>query len=150
MSRPLILAVEDDLTQQKIISLLCERFGFDVVTVSSCKKAMSAFQLTRDIDVVLMDGQLRCGVTGLECARILRTLERAQGKHVPIIAMTGMAMPGDRERCLAAGMDDYLAKPFTMEEFHTIVNKWVKTDTQGNVLRFPVITPAPGAASEYF
>lgn len=149
MSSPLILAVEDDATQQRIISLLCERFGYDVVTVSSCKKAMSAFQLTQDIDVVLMDGELNCGVTGLECARIIRTLERARGKRVPIIAMTGMAMPGDRERCLAAGMDDYLAKPFSMEEFHSIVNKWVRTDTQGNVLRVPITTPAPSAAREY-
>ncbi|AMY11090.1 Polar-differentiation response regulator DivK [Luteitalea pratensis] len=77
-------------------------------------------------DLVLMDVQLP-EMSGLEATAAIRTSERGTGRRLPIVAMTADAMPGDRERCLRAGMDDYLTKPVTMRALSDIVERLSET-----------------------
>lgn len=126
MANTVILAVEDNPTQQMLLRLLCKRFGFEVILTECCVSAMEAYSSTPNVNVVLMDWRLADGSSGLDCARRMREFDQMRGhpRHTPIVAMTASAMDGDREACLQAGLDDYLSKPFTMEEFQEIVLKW--------------------------
>jgi CheY-like chemotaxis protein len=130
---PTILVVEDNPTLQKMVTLMAKRRGAETVVVGSCAEAEAA--VTDDPDrftLILMDWSLPDN-TGLFCTGMLRTHLR---RNVPIVAMTGHAMPGDREQCLAAGMDDYLCKPFTFDQFTGLLNKWMQ------VQPLPVRPPA--------
>jgi CheY-like chemotaxis protein/HPt (histidine-containing phosphotransfer) domain-containing protein len=108
-----ILLAEDNLVNQLFARRLLEKRGHTVVTVSTGRQVLAA--LAHDtFDVVLMDLQMP-EMGGLDAAMAIRQRERETGRHIPIIAMTAYAMQGDRERCLAAGMDDYIAKPIHMQ-----------------------------------
>lgn len=67
-------------------------------------------------------------VDGLDASRMIRSRERTSGRHVPIVALTACAMNGDRERCLAAGMDDYLSKPISIVSMLEILERYVPAD----------------------
>ncbi|MDP1561339.1 MAG: response regulator, partial [Pirellulaceae bacterium] len=109
-----ILLAEDNRVNQRLAVGLLERMGHRVAVVESGQAAVDACQ--RDsFDLVLMDVQMP-GLDGLDATRAIRTNERLLGRHVPIIAMTAHAMSGDRQRCLDAGMDDYLSKPIRIAE----------------------------------
>ncbi|PRP91448.1 Signal transduction histidine-protein kinase BarA [Enhygromyxa salina] len=113
-ARPLrVLVAEDDPVNQTVARTLLEQRGHEVTTVADGRAALErVFADHERFDVVLMDLRMpRMG--GLEATRAIREGERETGGHVAIIAMTAQAMSGDRERCLAAGMDDYVAKPVT-------------------------------------
>jgi CheY-like chemotaxis protein len=116
-----LLVVEDNLMLQKMVSLMAKRRGVPVVIVGSCAEAMAAIQSGHNFGMVLMDWSLP-DQNGLECTRCIRTICESD---VPIVAMTGHAMPGDREACMEAGMNDYLSKPFTFDEFSSTVSKWM-------------------------
>jgi protein-histidine pros-kinase len=88
---------------------LIERYGAEVVVASDGREAVSALE-DRKFDIVFMDIQMP-GMDGLEVTREIRSRERGTPKRQFIVAMTAHAMAADRERCLAAGMDDYLSKP---------------------------------------
>lgn len=135
--KPVLLAVEDNPTQRMLLNLLCKRFGFDVVLASCCTSAMDAFQMTHEFDLVLMDWRLNDETSGLDCAAKIREIDAKNNRHTPIIAMTASVMDGDKQACFDAGMDDYLSKPFSMEEFRDIVLKWVKGDATANIVQFP-------------
>jgi PAS domain S-box-containing protein len=108
--RPLtILVAEDTPFNQKFILRLLERWGHSAVLAEDGRKAVDLFGRGR-FDLVLMDVQMP-ELDGLEAAREIRVLEEKTGTRTPIIAMTAHAISGDRERCLAVGMDDYLSKP---------------------------------------
>jgi two-component system sensor histidine kinase/response regulator len=108
--RPLrILLAEDSLVNQKLAVRLLEQQGHGVLVARNGNEALAAWQ-TQSFDLVLMDVQMP-EMDGLEATRMIRARERKSGGHVPIMAMTAHAMQGDRERCLAAGMDEYIAKP---------------------------------------
>jgi two-component system sensor histidine kinase/response regulator len=109
-TRPLrILLAEDSLVNQRLAVGLLERHSHRVTIANNGRQA---FELASgdNFDVILMDLQMP-EVDGLEATRLIRERERQTGQHVPIIAMTAHALKGDRERCLAAGMDEYVAKP---------------------------------------
>lgn len=109
-----ILLAEDNRVNQRLAVGLLERMGHRVAVVESGQAAVDACQ--RDsFDLVLMDVQMP-GLDGLDATRAIRTNEQLLGRHVPIIAMTAHAMSGDRQRCLDAGMDDYLSKPIRITE----------------------------------
>ena len=104
-----VLLAEDNLVNQRLAATLLERRGHRVTIVTNGQEAVAALDRGK-IDVVLMDLQMPV-MGGLEATEAIRERERASGGHVPIIAMTAHAMKGDRERALAAGMDEYVTKP---------------------------------------
>lgn len=119
----LILLAEDHPLNQKVAMLLLDRMGFDAHVVSNGKQAVEAVKKNR-YDAVLMDGHMP-EMDGFEATQEIRKWEAGTGKHVPIIAVTALAMAGDRERCLAAGMDDYITKPIDREMLHQKLVYWM-------------------------
>jgi PAS domain S-box-containing protein len=113
-SRPdgmgLILVVEDDFTSSLLAQRVLEAIGWRVDLAADGLAAIESFA-PRKYCAILMDMQMPV-MDGLDATRRIREIEGSTGDHVPIIALTANVMPGDRERCFAAGMDDYLTKPF--------------------------------------
>jgi len=114
-ARPLrILLAEDNAFNQKVASGMLAAMGHSTSVAANGAEAVRAF--TRGgFDVILMDVQMPC-MDGLEATDAIRELEKDRDIRIPIVAMTAHAMAGDRERCLAAGMDGYVAKPINSEE----------------------------------
>ena len=122
--RPLrVLVAEDTPFNQKFILRLLERWGHTAVLAPDGRQAVDAFA-EGGFDVVLMDVQMP-EMDGLEAAAAIRELEAAHGGRTPIVAMTAHAIKGDREKCLAAGMNDYLAKPIKREAVFDMLRRWV-------------------------
>ena len=114
-----ILVVEDTPFNQKFILRLLERWNHPAVLVDNGRKALEALA-KEDFDIVLMDVQMP-EMDGLETTAAIRAEEEKTGRHIPIIAMTAHAIKGDRERCLEAGMDEYVSKPIASAKlFQTI------------------------------
>jgi two-component system, sensor histidine kinase and response regulator len=132
-----ILVVEDYPIQQMVIRILCERYGLAVSMVSSGREAIKAVQVHDGCyDAILMDCKMS-EMDGFDTARAIRKIEAAQGRHTPIIAVTAKAMVGDREQCLNAGMDDYMSKPFTAEEFRAMLLHWTHNAARTNLKLLP-------------
>ena len=106
-----VLLAEDNAVNQKIACRFLEKEGHHVTLASHGRQALAAIE-RENFDVVLMDVQMP-EMDGFEATAAIRAQERDSGKHLPIIAMTAHAMAGDRERCLASGMDNYIAKPIS-------------------------------------
>ena len=104
-----VLLVEDNLINQKVATLFLERLGHQVRVAGNGKEALAALE-TESFDLAFMDVQMP-EMDGFEATAAIRAREKVDGGHLPIVAMTAHAMKGDRERCLAGGMDDYLSKP---------------------------------------
>ena len=122
-SGKLILLVEDNLVNQKVANLQLKQLGYAVHMVENGQLAVEAVD-SMPCALVLMDCQMPV-MDGFEATRIIRLSERTSGRHIPIIAMTANAMQGDRERCLEAGMDDYLTKPVDPIELKQVLEKWM-------------------------
>jgi len=105
-----ILLAEDNAVNQRLATKLLEKRGHRVTVTATGRGAVERMQ-HESFDVVLMDVQMP-DMDGLEATALIREREKNQGKRTPIIALTAHSMQGDRERCLAAGMDDYITKPF--------------------------------------
>jgi signal transduction histidine kinase/ActR/RegA family two-component response regulator len=116
-----VLIVEDDLTSRTLTSTVLGHWGHSVVTASDGVEAVRLVE-RRLFDMILMDVQMP-HMDGLEATESIRRRERQKGGRVPIVAMTAHAMMGDRERCLAAGMDDYISKPLDMNELMAMIEK---------------------------
>jgi len=114
-----ILVAEDNPVNQELVLHLLDRRGHSVILAENGREAVNAAE-RHAFDVVLMDVQMP-EMGGLEATQAIRAKERATGKHLPILAMTAHAMEGDRERCLASGMDGYIAKPIDPKCFLNIV-----------------------------
>jgi PAS domain S-box-containing protein len=109
-----VLLAEDNVINRELAVRLLTKRGHKVTVVENGKQAVAAMQ-TKTFDVVLMDVQMP-EMDGFEATAAIREMELAAGTRTPIIAMTAHAMKGDRERCLAAGMDAYISKPIQFEE----------------------------------
>ncbi len=118
-----ILLADDEYIHRVLIKAILEQLGVDVDTVETGKEAV-ALACKGDYQLVLMDVQMD-GVDGLEATRRIRSFEKKQGGHIGIIALTALALPGDRERCIQAGMDDYLPKPVQREELIEVVSQFL-------------------------
>ena len=121
-ARRRVLLVEDNGINQRIGAALLARGGYECELASNGAEALGA--LARGpFDAILMDCQMPV-MDGYEATRRIRAMETG-GARVPIIAMTANAMEGDREKCLEAGMDDYLAKPVTGKSLHSKLELWI-------------------------
>jgi PAS domain S-box-containing protein len=120
-----ILLAEDNVVNQKLATRLLEKRGHAVVVASNGIEALAALEKER-FDLVLMDVQMP-EMGGFEATAAIREKERTSGTHIPIIAMTAHAMKGDRERCLAAGMDGYVAKPLQTQELFAAITSVLPT-----------------------
>jgi len=118
-----ILVAEDTLFNQKFIRRLLDRWNHKATIVENGQAAVSAVSQNH-FDIVLMDVQMP-EMDGFEATEKIRDMESTTEKHVPIIAMTAHAMKGDRERCLEAGMDDYVPKPISSETLFNTINALV-------------------------
>lgn len=127
----MILIVEDNPTQQKVLAYLAKHHGFEAHIVSTAGEAIAALERSERYQLMLMDWTLP-DMTGLDCTVAIRLGERGTERHIPIIAMTGHALDGDRERCLQAGMDDYLSKPFTAVEFRDVLLRWIPHESESS------------------
>jgi CheY-like chemotaxis protein len=120
-----ILLVEDQPTNQLVALKQLATLGFQADLATHGAEALQRLtQPGHSYDLVLLDCQMP-EMDGFEVTRRLRQQETRQGGHIPIIAMTAQALKGDRERCLAAGMDDYLSKPVRIEALSQVVARWL-------------------------
>jgi CheY-like chemotaxis protein/HPt (histidine-containing phosphotransfer) domain-containing protein len=120
-----LLLAEDNEVNQKLVTWMLTELGHSVVVAANGCEALEMLGRER-FDAVLMDVQMP-EMNGFEATRHIRERERRQGGHIPIIAMTALAMDGDRQRCLEAGMDGYLSKPVPATELQKILDAFRPT-----------------------
>ena len=118
-----VLLVEDNPVNQEVGRTMVEAFGCRVEVASNGSEALDRMESSR-YDIVFMDCQMPV-MDGLEATRLIRQREKQQGRpRTTIVALTAHAADQDRTRCLEAGMDDYLGKPFRMQELSRMMEKW--------------------------
>src|SRR5262249_40185849 len=118
-----ILVAEDNEISRKIAVLLLERLGYSADPVVNGIEAVQAAS-SIDYDLILMDCQMP-EMDGYQASTVIRRLEASGHSHVPIVALTAHAMPGDRQKCIQSGMDDYVAKPYTLAILGAGLRKWL-------------------------
>jgi len=129
-ARVRVLVAEDNPVNQKLAIRMLEKFNMNVDIASTGREVLEMLEKST-YDLVFMDCQMP-EMDGYEATSRIRLSERDSGKRLTIIAMTANAMQGDREKCLSAGMDDYIAKPIRRESIVEMLQKWVPQDkTQG-------------------
>ncbi|HMF61847.1 MAG TPA: response regulator, partial [Vicinamibacterales bacterium] len=120
-----VLVAEDNVVNQLIAERLLQRAGWTVVTVTDGAAAVARAAAER-YDLILMD----CEMPGMDGYEATAAIRRGEGtaRHTPIVALTATAMQGDRERCLAAGMDDYVSKPIDVHTLTAVLNRFGPQD----------------------
>jgi CheY-like chemotaxis protein len=124
-----VLLAEDNLVNQQLAVEMLRSLRLETDVVNDGLKALEAWKKHR-YGMILMDCQMP-GLDGYGATQAIREAEKSES-HVPIIALTAHAMEGDRERCLAAGMDDYLSKPFSREQLSEMVSRWLEVPENGD------------------
>ena len=125
-ARPLVLVAEDNSINKQLALAQLKRLDIVPHVVGNGREAFETF-LKHEFAVILMDCHMP-EVDGYEATRRIRKAERRTGGHVAIIAMTANAMEGDRDTCIAAGMDDYLAKPVEIGRLRQVLERWLPQD----------------------
>mgnify|MGYP001500471190 CR=1 FL=1 len=138
-ARPYILLAEDNLVNQKLTKRLLEKWGYAVDVAANGVEAIALLEAADagggGYAAVLMDVQMP-EMDGLEATAALRAREaRTGGRRLPVIAMTAHALEGDRERCLAAGMDDYISKPIAAQNLREMLEHWRTAGEEGTPAR---------------
>lgn len=121
-ARRKILVAEDNAVNQRVAVMQLQHLGYEASTVEDGKKAVD-LALNGEFAAVLMDCQMP-EMDGFEATSKIRLAEALTGQHIPIIGLTAQAMSGDREKCIASGMDDYLSKPVTLEKLRSTLDMW--------------------------
>ena len=125
---PSILLVEDHPSNQIVMRQQLARLGYQATLATHGREALEKLALpNHGYELVLMDCQMP-QMDGFEATRRIREREQVHGGHIPIIAMTAQALKGDRERCIAAGMDDYVSKPVGMAALSQVLTRWLKVE----------------------
>jgi two-component system, sensor histidine kinase and response regulator len=156
VQRARVLIVEDNIVNQKLAVRMVEKLGFQPHVVENGQEALKALE-TGTYAAMLMDCQMPI-MDGFEATKRIREEEHRDAlqatsdehdpsspvsRHIPIIAVTANAMQGDRERCLAAGMDDYLAKPVKLDELRAVLQRWMIPQPEPRTI--PAMTPEHAA-----
>ncbi|MFA9454528.1 MAG: response regulator, partial [Candidatus Aminicenantaceae bacterium] len=118
-----VLVADDNIVNRKVVHYMLEKKGHQVISVQDGKEALNALD-SNIVDLILMDVQMPV-MNGIEATQAIREKEQGGSVHTPIIALTAHAMKGDRERCLEAGMDDYLPKPINPDSLFATMHKMV-------------------------
>jgi CheY-like chemotaxis protein len=119
-----VLLAEDNAVNQRLAVRLLEKRGHKVVVAGNGLEALAALK-KESFDLVFMDVQMP-EMDGYEATAAIREAERDSGRHQPVIALTAHAMKGDREKCLAAGMDGYLSKPIKPQELDEVLEEYLR------------------------
>jgi CheY-like chemotaxis protein len=125
-----VLLVEDNPINRKLAHFMLTKAGHRLTVAENGLEAVEIYTANPDeFDLILMDIQMP-GMDGMQAAGEIRKLENSEerGKTIPIVAMTAQSMKGDREKCLEAGMDDYIPKPIHRDVVFEIIKKWVLKD----------------------
>jgi CheY-like chemotaxis protein len=122
--RARLLLVEDNAMNQRVVTLMTERLGYDLDVVTDGRAAIQAVASGTRYDLILMDCHLP-ELDGFEATRLIRKLGGEPGQ-TPIVALTASAYATDRQRCLDAGMNDFLAKPITFALFASTLTHWLE------------------------
>ena len=122
--RGTVLVVEDNLINQKVMTLTLRNLGFDFMIANNGQEAIEMVS-RHSFDLVLMDCQMPI-IDGYEATRTIRAHERIEIAQLPIIAVTANAIAGDQEKCLEAGMDDYMSKPIKTAQLKLLLEKWAR------------------------
>ncbi|WP_378952844.1 CHASE3 domain-containing protein [Pelosinus sp. sgz500959] len=128
-----VLVCEDDEVSRNIIRILLYKKGLDIYLAQNGKEAIEMFEkmifnlIIMDINMPYMDGY--------SAVKLIRQKEQALYRHTPIVAMTAYALRGDREKCLAAGMDDYLSKPVDVHQLSSIVDMWLENGENSEYIK---------------
>jgi PAS domain S-box-containing protein len=141
-----ILLAEDNAVNQKLATKLLEKRGHHVEVVANGLQALAALRRAQ-YDLVLMDVQMP-EMDGLEATRSLRSSEAGTDRHQPVIAMTALVMQGDKERCLAAGMDGYLTKPIRPRSLDEVLENHIAHKKQSEAAGKSAAVPSSPAAPE--
>jgi PAS domain S-box-containing protein len=145
--RPVILLAEDHPTNRKLILRQLSELGLEATPVRNGEEALAAWK-TGEFSLLLSDCHMPV-LDGYELARRIRKAEEGSGRRIPLIALTANAMAGEAERCLQAGMDDYLSKPVYLDTIRQMLTKWlpegaVAADGTGAAIgEPPAAAPAP-------
>ena len=118
-----ILVAEDNKINQKVVKGMFKKLGLQIEIVPDGAKALAAAISGEHYDLLFMDCQMP-KMDGYEATQKIREYEQAHGGHLPIIAMTANAMKGDEQKCLDAGMDDYIAKPLKLDKLSVTFGRW--------------------------
>jgi CheY-like chemotaxis protein len=122
LNKEMVLIAEDNPVNQKVAMLQLKKLGYEALAVGNGRSAIEELK-RRNYMLILMDCQMP-EMDGFETTNVIRKSEALTGKHIPIIGLTAHAMEGDRDKCIAAGMDDYLSKPTSLEKMSKMLAKW--------------------------
>ena len=112
-----MLLAEDDSISRALVEAICQKNGWDISIAGNGLETLKLYK-KESFDVVLMDGRMP-EMDGFEATSRIREFEKKSGKRVPIMAITAYALDGDREKFIAAGVDDYITKPIESDEIFT-------------------------------
>jgi len=118
-----ILLVEDNDINQEVALAMLQLMGLSADIAGDGKQALTMLG-QKTYDLILMDCKMPV-MNGFEATQIIRKRESKDAGHIPIIAVTANSMTGDHQQCLDAGMDDYIAKPFTQKDLAAVIYKWL-------------------------
>ncbi|MBO9999626.1 MAG: response regulator [Cyanobacteria bacterium SID2] len=142
-----VLVVEDTRINQKVVMNQLKLLGFQAECVSNGREALDRLA-QKTFDIILMDCQMPV-LDGYQATHELRQLEVDRDRHTTVVGLTAHAMPGDRQKCLEAGMDDYLAKPVTMEKLKSVLKHWMSQAAVDRASDEGTVSPeTPSAESE--
>jgi DNA-binding response OmpR family regulator len=118
-----ILIIEDNPTQQVVYEALAKRAGVESKIIDNGLDAVTEISKSDDYALVIVDWQI-FDIDGLECTRQIRKYEVDKGKHIPIVAISALGRDDAKKQFLEAGADEYYIKPFTVEDFDSIIRKY--------------------------